>query len=315
MKNKIFLQTAVVLLCFLGILRYFSQHTGELAYIFHLRSDHLLMIFLLSIAIHVLLGYKMLIILRKLGLRDVPFTAWFKIFSVSRFVNFHVTQGGNLFRSYILKTNHQFPYTQSIGMISIFGWLEAIFVLLISIGAIAIQDHRFEIKGCNAVGLLTGLLVIFFLLPFLSRKLLRKCKTKNSWVLWVQEKLCDVVNSFMVIIRDLRLLGVIFLLGSLTFLLTTLSIFIAFSGLNIQLGFSEVTLFTALTLLSNIFFITPNNIGVTEVFSGYLSTIFGNSAGSGIIVCATLRFIWYILYLILTALFYRALLGTRQKNA
>jgi uncharacterized protein (TIRG00374 family) len=314
LKNKIFLQTVIISLCLLIILRYFSQHTGELAYIFQLQSDRLLIIFLLSIAIHVLLGYKMLIILRKLGLRDVLFTDWFKIFSVSRFVNFHVTQGGNLFRSYILKTNHQFPYTQSIGMISVFGWLEAIFFFLMSIGAIAIQDHRFQIKGFNAIGLLTGLLAIFLLIPLLSQKILQSHKTKNPWLLWAQRKLCDIVDSFMVTMRDLRLLTVIISLNLLTFMLFACSIFIAFGAIEVHLNFAETTLFTALTLLSNIFFITPSNLGVTEVIYGYLSTVLGNSAGGGIIVCATLRLIWYILYLLLSVIFYRTLLGAVKKN-
>lgn len=315
MKNKTLLQTVVILLCLLIILRYFLYHTEELASIFQLQLDKILNILFLSIGIHFLLGYKMLIILRKLGLQDVTYMDWFRIFSVSRFVNFHVTQGGNLFRSYFLKIHHQFPYTQSIGMISVFGWLEGIFVLLISICAIAAQDYRFEIKGFNAVGLLTGLLAIFLLLPILSRRILQSHKTKNFRVLRVQKKLCDIVDTFIATMKDGRLLSIMIFLNFLTFVLFALSIFVAFEAIEIHLNLSETALFTALTLLSNIFFITPSNLGVTEVIYGYLSTVLGNSAGGGMIVCATLRLIWYILYLILAALFYRTLLGGRKKDA
>lgn len=291
-------QYIVLLFCAGIILRYFGQRHEELGRILHLDPVDLAVMTLLGILIHILMGYKMLFILQKLGLKRISYLSWLEIFSWSRFLNFHILQGGNIYRSVRLKQDHTFSYTNSLGMMAIFAWFDAVFILFVSLLMVMGLDRELSLMGINAATLLAFLLFLLTAGPFVCRGIFRKLRSKTPRIAWLYGKIMHLTDSLTNNIRDRHALISLFSLSFLTFILFVWQISAAFTALGIKMELAEVVVFAAITLLSGIVNITPGNIGVIEVTYGYLSKILGKTMGSGIIACGVLRIIGYIIVLI-----------------
>lgn len=301
--HKKIIQYAVLVICIGIIAKYFTDRKDELGQIFNLQGKDIVLLGLLGLLIHIIMGYKMLFILHRLGLSRMPHLTWFKIFSVSRFLNFHLVQGGNIYRGIKLKQDYAFSYTDSVSMMAIFGWFEAVLILVISIAMVALLDQGVSIAGISALKVLAILLISFLLLPFVVRIILHKCYAKIFAKPWVHEKLTQLIDCLTASIRDTRLLISLFALSLLTFLLYVWQIKMAFQAIGTPIGTPETAVFTAITLLSGVINITPSNIGVTELIYGYLSSVMGKSMGSGIIVCGILRVLGYLIVVVCMVLF------------
>lgn len=305
-------QYIVLLFCAVVILRYFRQRWEELERILHLDPAALAVMALLGILIHALMGYKMLFILKKLGLKKIGYLPWLEVFSWSRFLNFHFLQGGNIYRSVRLKQDYTFSYTNSLGMMAIFAWFDGVFILFLSLLMVMGLDRKFSLMGINVAALLAFLLFLLAAGPFLCRSALRKFRLRNPRIVWMYEKLRYLTDSLTDNIRDKHALVSLFSLSFLTFILFVWQIYVVFATLGTKMDLAEVVVFVAITLLSGIINITPSNIGVIEVTYGYLSGILGKTVGSGIIACGILRIIGYITVLVFVIFSY--VVTTRLKN-
>ncbi len=306
-------QYAVLVISIGIIVKYFVDHKDELRQVFNLQGKDIILVSLLGLCIHIIMGYKMLFILRKLGLTEMPHLPWLKVFTVSRFLNFHLLQGGNIYRSIRLKQEYAFSYTDSLGMMAIFSWFEAVFILIISIVMVGFLDRGILIANVHALTVLGILLIVFFLLPFVIRVLLWQWRTKISGKIWIYEKLTQVTESLTANIRDVRLLVSLFALSLLTFLLYVWQINTVFQAIGKPIGIAETAVFVALTLLSGIINVTPGNIGVVELMYGYLSKVMGKTMGSGILVCGILRVLGYLI-VVMCAVVFSQLGSTKSKQ-
>ncbi len=288
--QKQIIRRIILFICLAVIARYFITHQEELKSLFNLRVVDILSLSILGLFIHLTMSYKMLLILHKLGLKKIDHGQWIRIFTISRFLNLYLIQGGNIYRGVKLKQNYRFSYTESISGMAIFSWFEAVFLLLISIVMILFFDHRMRLAGFQVLWILMTLLISFLFLPLAITIVLRYCPRS-----WIHEKLTQLMESFFANVKDLRLLVVLFILSLITFLIYIWQIFIVFHSIGNSIFLSQTIAFTAITLLSGSINITPGNIGVTELMYGYLSKIMGQSMGSGIIVCGILRILWFLI--------------------
>lgn len=312
--RKHVIQYFVLALCAGIILKYFADRKDELGRIFNLQGNDLIVLALLGFFIHMLMGYKMFFILRKLGLKGMSPLPWLKVFTISRFLNFHLVQGGNVYRGVKLKQDYAFSYTDSLSMMAIFSWFEAVFILIISAVMVAVSDRGVSIAGVQALKVLVLLLVLFLCLPFVVEVILRRWRPRVAQKSWLHEKLTQLTDSMTAGIRDVQLLVTLFCLSLITFLVYIWQINTAFRAIGAPIGFSETAVFTAVTLLSGIINITPSNIGVTELMYGYLSSVMGKSMGSGIIVCGILRILGYLIVVVAMVLFGKSLGGGQAKQ-
>lgn len=307
-------QYIVLLFCAGIILRYFWQRQEELEQILHLNPADLAVMTLMSILIHILMGYKMLFILRKLGLKEIGYVSWFGVFSWSRFLNFHILQGGNIYRGVRLKQDYTFSYTNSLGMIAIFAWFDAVFILFVSFFMVMGLDRELSLIGINAATLLAFLLFFLTAGPFVCRGIFRKLRSRSPRIAWLYGKLMHLADSLTDSIRDGHAVISLFSLSFLTFILFVWQISVAFAAIGTKMELAEVVVFAAITLLSGIVNITPSNIGVIEVTYGYLSQILGKTMGSGIIACGILRILGYIIVLIFSVVTTKLMSLNIKKN-
>jgi len=313
-KKKKILQYIAAIICLAFIARYFVVHKDDLAQLKNIKIEFILSLSFLYFTIFLLIALKMLIVLRKFGLKNLSLFSWFKVYVVSRFVNSHITQGGNLYRALKLKKDHQFPYTNSIGTLTLFTWFETLFVLIFSLIILCCIDIKiFQ----SSPQILWALLIAIFSLitiPFLGKPVLDKLNPKNPGLVWIHEKVTTVVENLMSNYKDRRLIANFIFLSLLIFIIHLLIINTSFLALGVSLPLSMIILFSIITQLSGQFSITPGNLGITEMMWGYLAEVLGNSFGQGILACAILRVVLYLVTLFLTILFIRTLSPNKIIN-
>lgn len=312
-KNlKVAFQIFLVAICTIFIFKYFSDHFAELKQISAISSFDLGVVFLLALAIHYFTTFKIFIILKKLDITGITFDRWFRIFSLSRFLGSHLSQGGNLYRTVKLKQEFNFSYTNSIGVMIVLTWLDAIFICLIAIGILSFLRVDLSFGRINVIQLLGAGVLFLGAAPFFANFILRCCYRRSAAAKWLHQKIETLGNSFQKSVQDIPLLIKMFLLSAMVFFLHTMIVFVIFGALLSPVHFSEATVLTVLTLLSAVVNITPNNIGITEVFYGFLAKNFGSNFGSGIIACGLSRLVFYIVFLFFAILFIKDLTNNRK---
>jgi uncharacterized protein (TIRG00374 family) len=310
--NKKWLQYGIVALCAIFIIKYFMAHTAELKLILNLNLFYITIILLFNLLIHLIASYKMYFVLKKLGLHRISYYQWLKIFSISRFLNFHITQGANVYRSVVLKKEHGFSYTNSISMLTFMGWAESVFILLISCLSIALINKNLSIEGINIFSILLILFIVFLISPFIAQKILRKVSVKIKYLNWVHSKLDHLSEIVIECIKNTDIIFKIFLLSVLAFACYLTAIHASFEAIGIVLSLDEVILFVVIILLNGIINITPSNIGIMELMCGYLSLSLGGTLGYGIIACSILRVLGYLMVAFLTLLWSKDFISIKR---
>lgn len=305
-KKKAF-QISALVICFIFIGRYFLNHQNEIIILSQIKLTNLFLITFLYTVILFLFSQKMHLILRKLDLKDITPFKWFKIYVISRFVNAHISQGGNIYRMHILKKKLQFPYTKTIGMTAVFTWLETIFTLLMGIIFISFIDPHLVIFNVPAITILWASLLPILIVPFIAKIALKNISFQNKFLAWMHERFSVGLNSFYECYKDKMLIAIQFFLSLISLTIIVLINDLIFKALGIHLSLPSLILFIVVLNLSSFFTITPGNIGITEIIYGYLSKTIGNSFGEGIIACALLRIILYFITAFLTILFVNTL--------
>lgn len=290
---KFWIKTAFISFCLFFIFRYFSANQEELRLILNLKLTSCLLLFLIFLVIQFLGSYKHFIILKNLGLGSISIFEWFKIFITAKFINFHITQGANIYRGIKLKKKYDFPYTKSIGLISTFSWFEILAILILTILIIISSNNTSSTTFYNILTWLSVLTVLISVAPFLIKQLLSKLTVKGKRLIWIQSKLQELTCNVIEQIKNPRLVLIFFILSSLIYILNILTIMICISAININLNLAEISLFAATLRLSRILNIVPGNVGLTEIFCGYISELIGDSLGKGILISGILRIVEY----------------------
>lgn len=309
MKRKWF-GFAVVLLSAAFIANYFFRHFDEFRKIAHLGAAHIIGILILSFAIHLLIGYKVLLILRRLGLRVITCLEWLKIFTVSRFINFHVTQGANVYRSILLKKDYDFSYAKSISVMLIFAWIDVVFIFLLAWSAFVFTGSHWKIGGVDLVFLLPVVLLVLIGAPVAIYAIFKRLDVRTPRLRWLHDKCLEMAVYAKENVLDYALLTRFFILSAVSFILYSLAVCIAFQAIGVHLNAEASSLFTVVILLNSVVNITPNNIGVMELLYGGLAHALGLTLGEGVLACGVIRVLGYFLVGGLTLL----CLGNKNKR-
>lgn len=293
-KRK-WLEFAVAFLSIAFIVSYFSRHFDEFHKIVHISAAHIIGILVLSFVIHLLIGYKVLLILKQLGLRTIPYLEWLKMFTVSRFINFHVTQGANVYRSILLKKDYDFSYTKSISVMLIFAWIDIIFIFFLAWSALVFTGSHWEISGLDLVFLLPMAALALIAVPMAIYAIFKRLDVRTPRLRWLHDKCLEMAIYTKRSVRDHVLLKRFFLLSAASFVLYVLAVYIAFAAIGVHLNAEASLVFTVAILLNSVVNITPNNIGVMELLYGGLANAMGLTLGEGVLACGIIRVLGYFL--------------------
>ena len=176
-----FFPYVLTILCCGLVARYFTLHTDEFASIFLMDLPSVLTVGVLIVAVNFLNGARMFLLVHESSSNKIPFLSWLKIFIVSRFLNFHLTQAANIYRSITLKRKYNFSYTDSVSLILTFAWLDIIWTLLMSLLCLGAGSSYFDGRTLIFTKILSLFLLGMVMLPFSAELLLdRKSTRLNS---------------------------------------------------------------------------------------------------------------------------------------
>ncbi len=295
--NRVFL-----ILCFIFIIKYFLQYKEELLFVTRLKTGDIVVLCFLMISIHIVSSLKWFSIFKHMNVTHISFKEWFKLLTLSRFLNLHFLQAGNLYRSVQLKKQYDLPYARSLSLITIFTWFNLNFSLIFSIFIIQGFDKP-VLFHYPAITVLTILLVINILLPIIFKIFFKSIKEEKRETSWFYGRINVFLDDFTECSQDLKLIFHFLILSMITYSLLFSCIFVTFKSIGALTTISNVALFSNLMIINNLIMITPSNLGVTEVLFGALSDQVGNTIGVGIVVAGIFRIINYITTLLLSLIF------------
>lgn len=302
-----YLQYFFIIAAFAMIGNYFLGHREEWALF---RSVPVAAMFYAGgffFAINILASCKILLILRDLKLRGVTFFQWFQIFVVSRFISFHFSQGGNIYRIIKLKKSCDFAYTKSISMTIFFIWMEVVINFFITGCCVHVLRLKSAPQYQSVPTFFFAVIVLLLVTPYMFRFLLDRVSIRHQGIMWLKDRISDLIQMLIGQIHNGRLFLIYTILTLLIFVFLNIAVYICFDAVQIRLSVVEVLLFTVVLFMSRLINLTPGNIGLTELICGFFSPYLGITVGSGIIVSGVIRIVEYIILGVGTLLFYRSI--------
>lgn len=300
MNKKQIIQIIITVICTLLIVQYFYHNREDARLLLKFNAQDLTILFLLYVLSTLSYSYRLLAILRSLGLKEIGRWEWFKIFVTSRFVNYHITQGALIYRGIKLKQQYGFSYTKSITTNTFFAWLEQVTIFVLSIILMTFLDPQLEVGGLPVLLFLVMFALGLILVPFVVKSLVKKINLKGEKIEGVLRNSNDLMNYLTNSLADRGLILNITFFNLVSFLLDLIWFAVCFNALDINLTLSKLILFTVGLKLIGSFKIIPGNFGVAEVWGGYLTKILGWDFGSGIIICVIARILGYLTLAILS---------------
>ena len=304
---KKFLSYILIAIALGIIFRHFLIYKEEIHRLTQISFQHQILLIFIYLLIHQLSTLKIFIFLKKLGLRDIKYLEWFKIFIVSRFANLHVTQGANIYRSIKLKKEYDFSYTKSVSLIAVFTWFECVIVLMVLAFILLGTNNHQTIKGINILSLTFGMIILFLALPFVSRYMLLRIQPRQEKLIWLRERIKELIETLIQSLHDYKLVLIITLISSMTFCILSGWIYICFDAIGTKANLTFVAIFTTMIIFSRAFNIVPGNIGLRELLCGYLGQAFGWGISPGIIVSGIIRIVEYLTITVLGITFARTI--------
>ncbi|MFA5088832.1 MAG: lysylphosphatidylglycerol synthase transmembrane domain-containing protein [Candidatus Omnitrophota bacterium] len=295
------------------ISRHFLSHGDELHIITRVHIANLAVLALLVIGLNICYAYKLFLILRKLGLAELGKLDWLRIFWISRFFNLYITQGGNIYRSIELKREYNFPYTKSISLMTFFTWLETITFFCLAFLLIVVLAPQTTIRAFSVPGFIFIATVIIIILPFLAHRWINRSSSRNTYLKWVWQKLCDLTGYFKASMTDGYLMLKITILNIISFFIHVGLIWNCFQALDIHISLIETILFAIVIRLTTIVMIVPGNVGLVEWFGGLFTNLLGLPLGSGIIATALGRIVEFFVINFFGVIFLNPF-SKRKKN-
>lgn len=246
---------------------------------------------------------RIFVVARHLGLRNMPFLNWFRIFVTSRTMNMLMGQLGNAYRAVSLKRIYGFPYSKMAGTYLIFSLLDALLNCLLMAVAVAIWNPPLRLGVLPvlpvAAAMTGGLALLMPLVAVTGRAIARRTGGASGFGARLTRSAADILASF----TDLKLVAVVSGIGFLTFLLNMGMVYVAFAGIGKSLDMPSLVIFVGILRFSYIIVITPGNLGIREMAYGFLSTAMGIEMSQGMVASALLRFSTYTVLGTLTGAF------------
>ena len=309
MKNlKIIIQTLIVILLLFFIQQYFLKNREEWIQLYRIQPGDITKLFFLSLISNLFFCAYFFQAFKHFAHHRMNFFIWFKIYVLSRCLNFYVIQGANIFRAVKLKKEFGFTYTRSIAMTTFLTWAQAWITFLVGSMALLLFSFGSRQESQKFSLILFVLTAATFCSPFLLRPFFTRLVSRWSRLKNITEKIIETVILFFDITRQPLLMFKLIGLFLIYFSLNVWMVAAGFKALDLTLSHGQIFLFTVTLLVSRSVNIVPGNLGISEWLCGYLSLAMGGELGRGIMISGILRLIDYLLINTLGIIFIKDLL-------
>lgn len=310
-RIKKILQCSLIFVCLGLIYYYFKTHQTEIRRLNVISLSDIVILTFLLLTVQIIHCYKLFLLTRPLGLKGVHFFEWFRIITVSRFINQHVILGATFYRFIKLKKDHQFSYSNSLGLSIYYIWLEMISFFIIAIFILALMTVFLGYNFITNILMLIFIVCVLIPLPFVVFHFYKKVEFPKKHQF--DEQIMKISGAVFTHLRNPKFLGLYLLMTFLFLVFYITTIKLAFDAINISLSFRQNLLFTVVLIMSRMFNIVPANIGVSELICGSISKAIDISFGNGIIIAGIVRVLNYGIYGTVTLIFYLGGLLKRDK--
>jgi len=301
--SKIALQIAVIGLLVVAIAYFMRKYSADISNLKELSLLDVAIIGGWSMASYIAYAYAVYIVLVDLGLRKLGLGNWLKIYFVSRIVNFFITQGGNLYRLFVLKKDYGFSYTNSVGVTGFMIWSNATAAVLASVIALASTNLEYRAGGLSLFQWCLLLFVGLTFVPLVAMPFADRNRMSGISRVRIFKPFLEIAEFFVATVKKRRLFSVVTLLSVIHFCFSVGMIYFTFLAIGQNIDVQIACVFTTAFVFTRYINIVPGNLGVSELVGGLLSEQMGVGFSNGLIVTGILRVV-EILMILLAGLFY-----------
>jgi len=304
---KRLIQWSIVLACVVYLSFFFTSNWPDLRKTLELTRvfNPLVLGIILSMQCiyYALNAYSLRIVVHKYSKKKIPYTAWFKIFMLGRFLNKLAAQTGNIYRSTKLKKDFDISYTEYVTIFISFFWFDIVFNFIVALVIFSLFGSHGNANDIRIVYLLVSLVLCAVAAPLIANAILKRITFKSRWPLWAHTKLSEVFGYAVENLRDYPFMAKLLSMNILVFLHNGLLYYICFFSMGVSVSPAEIAVFYALSKIGTYINITPGNLGVQELYSGFISEFLGIGMGQGVIISVIVRSIGFVNQIVLGILF------------
>ncbi|PID86828.1 MAG: hypothetical protein CSA11_06370 [Chloroflexi bacterium] len=281
MKFKGVIPFVVVAGIVIGIGVYLNANPELLDLLLNLSWETAVILILLRLVFLGLNGVFLKLYAQKLGV-TLRMREWVGLPYITAMGNYLTPlSGGMLARAAYLKNRHALPFTQFAALLAtnylLTFWMAALLGMVISILLLNQGDVIWLLITFFTVIWVGITLVLLFPIPQLPGNY-RLFRLVNQ-----------VVDGWMTIKQDRRLMVYLFLLTTTSITLNGSTFWFAYRALNIHVSLQGALLVSLSGVFSVIIAITPGNFGVREAFVSLTSNMIGVGVGEGLLVSLLVR--------------------------
>ena len=241
------------------------------------------------------------VVLVQFAHRPIGFVPWLRLFTIGRFLNLFVPQGGNVYRAVELRRRFDVGYQDFVAAFVNAPWLAMVLNLALGAVAVAVLQPAAAIAGWPLWLVLAGATLLGATAPFVALALLPLVPDRWRPLAWLRARLAEMVRATLESLRDRRYLVRVFAWTFVSFVQASAMLWYGFAALGSPVGVAEAIAFYVLLQLATYFPVTPGNVGVQELAFGALAAGFGAAAVDGVVVSGLIR-VTGVVALVLAAL-------------
>lgn len=298
-RLQIFITIATCLLVF----KLLYESKWEFKWLFRFDIEHAILILITFFILLITSLIPIVVIFRKIIKKDTSFWQLLPVLLIGRMANILFPHSGTIYKAISLKHNFDTTYTQYINIFTFFSWINLLLNFFLAIIMILLFMPGIILFKIPALFIILFLFIITLTGPFLVYHTLLLFKFDNKLTFKIYERIIGLFQSLTINGKDTILLSKILFFGILTFILNIIIFKLAFSGMDILISYEHIALLTVVKKISNLFFITPGNIGVQELLYGIICESIGIGIAQGIKASVILRVVGYVVILPLGMMF------------
>jgi uncharacterized membrane protein YbhN (UPF0104 family) len=214
---------------------------------------------------------------------------WFQLTSVGQFLNLFVPQLGHVYRGVVLQREAGLSYSAYTAGLFVFFWFELLVGIALAAAVVAAHDPGFRLGGIHVLPLLLVTLGALSVLPRMISITIGRVRLGSSRALRLLESAHSSLLRAQSALRCRPVVAKFIALNLIVVAEQVAMLWIAFDAVGAPPGIGRLMLFQVLLKLSAIFFITPGNLGITELAYGALASASSTDVQHGIAAALLMR--------------------------
>jgi len=282
----------IIGICLSLLAVYCGRHTSDLRFLSRLHGIHVTLFAVLVALANLAATYKLFVVLHWLGLRNMDFVKWVRVFVASRLASFCVMQGTNLYRAIRLKKDYSFSYSGSVGVTAVITCFDVASVLLVT-GVLVLAAGRFRsVTGLLLVAAAAAMISPLLVLPPLVRRLgPADASAKAGWRGWAVGRMRVLAEVVARCTKDLRTMAFISGMTIAVYLALLGGTAVCLTAFGREVSMFDAALLTSVLVLSRTVNIVPGNLGVSELLTGVSAGLLMDEAMYGVMLSAIFRIV------------------------